>query len=301
MFSHVKSLFPEAILLKQYDSMDTTTYHWFKSREEDLIGIPKSSVTPREMELLSAFMEPFYYHAPTLTTREQQWSEWILSPTTTSEVLNLPNRYRFVFFSLAERGMDPASFHEAIQGLFPTTMPILWENDHQGIIIEENVHLQEESISYDHIIDVLMSDFYMKLYLYITPFYREQNQVKQAYEFGKQCFHTMLGNKPKPVMTYQDVLPLLYITSIHEPTQASIVDAILGQTKDDKELLQTIQVFLECNSNATLAAKQLFMHRNSLQYRVDKFMEQTGIDVKQFQGALVTYLALLQLNLNQSD
>jgi DNA-binding PucR family transcriptional regulator len=33
--------------------------------------------------------------------------------------------------------------------------------------------------------------------------------------------------------------------------------------------------------NASLTAKRLFIHRNSLQYRIDKFIERTGIDIRQ--------------------
>jgi DNA-binding PucR family transcriptional regulator len=35
------------------------------------------------------------------------------------------------------------------------------------------------------------------------------------------------------------------------------------------------------------------MHRNSLQYRIDKFIEKTGIDIKHFKGAVAVYLAIL--------
>jgi DNA-binding PucR family transcriptional regulator len=45
--------------------------------------------------------------------------------------------------------------------------------------------------------------------------------------------------------------------------------------------------------NVSLAAKKLYLHRNTLQYRVDKFIEKTGIDIKHFGNAVSIYLALM--------
>ena len=63
--------------------------------------------------------------------------------------------------------------------------------------------------------------------------------------------------------------------------------------KREHDMLKTIKTFFECNLNVSLAAKKLHMHRNSLQYRIDKFIEKTSIDIKQFKGALTVYLAIL--------
>ncbi|MBY6268509.1 helix-turn-helix domain-containing protein, partial [Parageobacillus thermoglucosidasius] len=54
-----------------------------------------------------------------------------------------------------------------------------------------------------------------------------------------------------------------------------------------------IKTFFQCDLNVSLAAKKLYMHRNSLQYRIDKFIEKTGMDIKHFQGAVAVYLAML--------
>ncbi|MXV42460.1 PucR family transcriptional regulator, partial [Bacillus subtilis] len=36
------------------------------------------------------------------------------------------------------------------------------------------------------------------------------------------------------------------------------------------------------------------LHRNSLQYRIDKFIERSGIDIKSYKGALLAYFICLQ-------
>ncbi|MCY8607352.1 helix-turn-helix domain-containing protein, partial [Bacillus sonorensis] len=50
--------------------------------------------------------------------------------------------------------------------------------------------------------------------------------------------------------------------------------------------------YMQCNLNASLTAKRLFIHRNSLQYRIDRFIEKTGIDIRQFEEAAAVYFII---------
>lgn len=56
------------------------------------------------------------------------------------------------------------------------------------------------------------------------------------------------------------------------------------------ETIETIIGFIEQNLNATKTAKVLYMHRNTLNYRLDNFIRKTEIDVRTFKGALAMYL-----------
>lgn len=294
MFEQIHAIFPQAVLLSQSND-DWDRYHWFKATEQEIIGIPKSTITKKEYELLNTFLTPFVEQHPILTTREKLWQGWILGNEYPDENTLFPSSFRFVYFSLTNQEIDQDVFREAIQGLFPHQMPIIWNNQHEGIIIEEQFQKEREYIEYEQMIDVLMSDFYTKLTLYITPYYHSKNDIRHAYSWGETLFKKMLRYHPKPVVTYQDAITYMYLDSLSQEHAANITYTLLQPVIEDSDLLHTIQVFLESNSNTTLAAKNLYMHRNSLQYRVDKFIEKTGIDVKQFQGALITYLAILNL------
>lgn len=56
------------------------------------------------------------------------------------------------------------------------------------------------------------------------------------------------------------------------------------------DVIDTVMGFIKENQNASKAAKRLFMHRNTLNYRLDHFIEKTEIDIKSFHGALAIYL-----------
>ena len=67
---------------------------------------------------------------------------------------------------------------------------------------------------------------------------------------------------------------------------------LLGPLENEQDLLQTIKIYIEANANATVAAKQLFLHRNSLKYRLDKFYEISSLEVRKFEDGLCAYLAI---------
>lgn len=61
----------------------------------------------------------------------------------------------------------------------------------------------------------------------------------------------------------------------------------------DEASLHTLRVFFENDLSVTETAKQLFLHRNTLIYRLDKFSAATGLDVRRFSDAAVCYLSLM--------
>ena len=64
---------------------------------------------------------------------------------------------------------------------------------------------------------------------------------------------------------------------------------ILKQYVDDFEMLHIVKVFLENNQNTSLAATKLYMHRNTLINKIDKFIKITGYDIKNFSDAFIIY------------
>lgn len=56
------------------------------------------------------------------------------------------------------------------------------------------------------------------------------------------------------------------------------------------ENINTCLGFIENNFNASLASKKMYMHRNTLNYRIDNFISKTEIDIKNFKAGMALYL-----------
>jgi len=61
----------------------------------------------------------------------------------------------------------------------------------------------------------------------------------------------------------------------------------------DKETLQTIQVFFENNLNVSETSRKLFVHRNTLVYRLEKIKKLTGLDLREFDHAITFKVAFM--------
>lgn len=64
----------------------------------------------------------------------------------------------------------------------------------------------------------------------------------------------------------------------------------------DEETLITINKFFENNLNVSETSRQLFVHRNTLVYRIEKLQKRTGLDIRTFDDALTLKIALMVVN-----
>jgi hypothetical protein len=56
------------------------------------------------------------------------------------------------------------------------------------------------------------------------------------------------------------------------------------------ETVETVLGFIENSFNASNSAKKMYMHRNTLNYRIENFIRKTEIDIRDFMQALAIYL-----------
>lgn len=77
------------------------------------------------------------------------------------------------------------------------------------------------------------------------------------------------------------------------------IDEIFGDNVPsdlDDETLTTLNKFFENNLNVSETSRQLFVHRNTLVYRIEKIQKSTGLDLRSFDDALTFKIALMVVN-----
>ena len=87
-------------------------------------------------------------------------------------------------------------------------------------------------------------------------------------------------------LIYQLPIPLckMFITEIFE--------GINPEDFDDETII-TIKKFFENSLNVSETSRQLFIHRNTLVYRLDKIQKMTGLDLRVFEDAITFRIALM--------
>ncbi|MBQ8352708.1 MAG: helix-turn-helix domain-containing protein [Clostridia bacterium] len=71
-----------------------------------------------------------------------------------------------------------------------------------------------------------------------------------------------------------------------EEYRSELMDAPAQEVFEDEELLATAEEFLLSNLHVSETSRNLYMHRNTLSYRLDKIEKSTGLNIRQFSDAM---------------
>lgn len=100
----------------------------------------------------------------------------------------------------------------------------------------------------------------------------------------------------KPIMCYEN----LGIGRLIYQLPTTLCEIFLGEVFKkgsleslDRETLMTVQSFFENNLNVSETSRKLFVHRNTLVYRLEKIRKLTGLDLREFDHAVTFKVALM--------
>ena len=119
---------------------------------------------------------------------------------------------------------------------------------------------------------------------------RSYKEARMALDVGKIFF----GEKDVIAYSSLGIGRLIYQLPI--PLCKMFIDEIFpGTTPDefDEETLLTIRKFFDNSLNVSETARQLYIHRNTLVYRLDKVNKATGLDLRVFEDAITFEIALM--------
>lgn len=194
------------------------------------------------------------------------------------------------------------SAYEVVQTLFPDkNKDFVLNVNESDIVIVKEVRPDTETKDLEKlaasISDTLSSEFYTRCVIGIgttvTGIKKLANSFKEAQvaiEVGK-VFET-----ERTIITYErlGIARLIYQlpTTLCEMFLREVFNR--GSIESlDQETLFTIQKFFENSLNVSETSRKLFVHRNTLVYRLEKIKKLTGLDLREFEDAVVFKVALM--------
>lgn len=288
MLEKIAQLFPGAEI-REKPIYDTNSLLFFAPDENQYISIPKQYMTEREVQLLEAILEPVEQTASFLNPYpiQEKWYAFLFAGGTLP--IQTDKRIRFIHFTIDFR-IDRNDFLQAIHPLFHEGMTTVWIDETNGFFIESESPDKLTYADFHSFIEALLSDFYYSISFYIGRFYHVDDSLKRHFQREQLYFQQVRTHIPEEhIFTFETAFPIALVLLEKKQIIELLYDEWTEVFHNDLQLLKMIKLFLENNSNVSLTAKELFLHRNSLQYRIDKFMEHTSIDIKSFPGALSVY------------
>ena len=176
--------------------------------------------------------------------------------------------------------------------------------DERNIILIKSLHAnveyeELEGIAYT-IVDMMSTEAMMAVKVSYGTIVDELREVSKSYKEAKMALDVgKIFYIEKNVIAYKTlgIGRLIYQLPIN--LCRIFIQEIFGEnvpTDIDEETIITINKFFENNLNVSETSRQLFVHRNTLVYRIEKLQKRTGLDIRTFDDALTLKIALMVVN-----
>lgn len=302
MIQRLKNKYSHALI--DNNSKVAQTFHLKISDATEEVLFDTRKLSKDEKELLETIFPQEENLLPPMTSAEEFLQLWLIKNNDVEPLKIeklLPTPFRFIHFHIKGAILEQVDFTEAMKSLFQSANELLWIAPDKGILVQLIDDHFDEDMDEESIIDTIASDFFVQLSLYIGSPITDLETAKERFHWEANVFEKVRRHVPaKALFVEQDIIPYLAIKDMSEETKKATL-SMLAPVLEDRTLLESVKVYLECNLNTSLAAKKLYMHRNTLQYRVDKFIEKTSIDIKQFPNAVAVYFMFIVLESSRRE
>ena len=205
-------------------------------------------------------------------------------------------------FLVRQIGRSDVTTVDVLSGLFPDKLQdfVLSINETDVAIVKQLSTLasgEELEAIARNIEDTLKSELFVKPIIGIGTVAEHLRELADAYKEAQTAIDVgKVFDTEKSIINYETLgigrliyqLPTtlceIFLTEVFKK---SSIDAL------DQETLFTINKFFENNLNVSETSRKLFVHRNTLVYRLEKIKKLTGLDLRQFDHAIVFKVALM--------
>ncbi|MBQ2793799.1 MAG: helix-turn-helix domain-containing protein [Clostridia bacterium] len=171
----------------------------------------------------------------------------------------------------------------------------------QDIVIVKEVaegytseQLEKDAIS---ILRTASTEYGAKLLIGISSVVEKLKDLARAYKEARIALEVgKVFDIERPVMSYEN----LGIGRLIYQLPTTLCEIFLQEVFKkgsleslDRETLMTVQAFFENNLNVSETSRKLFVHRNTLVYRLEKIRKLTGLDLREFDHAVTFKVALM--------
>ena len=191
---------------------------------------------------------------------------------------------------------------EIVRSIFPTKQKdFVTAVDEKSIILVKELKEKDSKEEIDqiskHIYDTLSAEAMTSVYVAIGTVVNDLKNVSASYKEAKMALEVgKIFEENKKIVNYEQLGIGRLIYQLPAPLCKMFINEVLhGLSMDqfDEETLTTVNKFIENNLNVSETSRQLYIHRNTLVYRLDKLQKMTGLDLRNFDDAIIFKIMLM--------
>ncbi|MCD8171401.1 MAG: helix-turn-helix domain-containing protein [Clostridiales bacterium] len=216
--------------------------------------------------------------------------------------LHIDTDVKRVVFIIETHNEKDVNALETVRSLFASkTKDFITAVDEKNIILVKEVRQGESYSELDKtantILDMLNTEAMTKVRVSYGTTINDIKEVSRSYKEAKMALDVgKIFYASKNVIAYYNVGIGRLIYQLPIPLCKMFIREVFdGKSPDDfdEETLATINKFFENSLNVSETSRQLYIHRNTLVYRLDKLQKSTGLDLRIFEDAITFKIALM--------
>ena len=216
--------------------------------------------------------------------------------------LHIDTDVRRIVFIIETKNEKDTNALETVRNIFSAkTKDFITAVDEKNIILVKEVKSNE---TYDDmnkiakvIVDMLNTEAMSSVHVSFGTIVNEIKEVSRSYKEAKMALDVgKIFYENTDIIAYSNLGIGRLIYQLPLPLCKMFIREIFdGKSPDefDEETLSTINKFFENSLNVSETSRQLYIHRNTLVYRLDKLQKSTGLDLRVFEDAITFKIALM--------
>lgn len=221
---------------------------------------------------------------------------------TRAEKLHIETDVKRVVYIIETRREKDTNALETVKTLFAGKKhDFITAVDEKSIILVREV---KNSDTYDDldrtadvIVDMLNTEAMSAVHIAYGTIVNDIREVSRSYKEAKMALDVgKIFYSDRNVVAYSKLGIGRLIYQLPLPLCQMFIKEIFGTKAPeefDDETLSTINKFFENSLNVSETSRQLYIHRNTLVYRLDKLQKNTGLDIRIFDDAITLKIALM--------
>lgn len=216
--------------------------------------------------------------------------------------LHIDTEVRRVVFTIQTKNEKDNDALEIIRGLYgPKSRDFVTAVDEKGIVVvkelSENETYEDMNKTAKIILDQLGREGEAEPHIAFGTIVSELKDVSRSYKEANMALAVgRIFFRERNIIAYSSLGIGRLIYQLPIPLCRMFIREIFdGKSPDDfdEETLVTINKFFENSLNVSETSRQLYIHRNTLVYRLDKLQKSTGLDLRVFEDAITFKIALM--------
>ncbi|WP_297817132.1 helix-turn-helix domain-containing protein [uncultured Lactobacillus sp.] len=268
-FEELQELFPQ---LQKNPTQDA-----YALRLEDGDAyLPKETLTQREKTIWQLLETKKIHH---------KLSSWQLYLNGQKSQPKVNSHLRFLYFQVKKLNKEERKqWQDQLLSFFGSRVAYFWQNPENVVVIDEQCHLSQEELN--GILTTMDSDFLTTTHLLVGLVWDKKAELPAIF---------MEEEKINDSISWQSKVMTIPQAALSFYTQFNKKDSVILHTfrqlfnnqDDSKELVVNLY---KVGGNVTQAAKNMFVHRNTLEYRIEKFMQKYHLNLHQMDDLVFCYL-----------